>query len=205
MKKTIRILMILLLAVCLLPHALADDHIATDDEIIRSMCWQGDTLYLLGEGLSRWQPGNAAPQPIWRAEGIDSMRYWETPPEDESDLALWRQAIRYIFPGEDAPIALHPYTGELFSVGAGGLTLLATIPEEGRTYEQDGETMPRSVLGAAGQDGAVWLLLASDNWEEWNKRTILRYDMADGSVSAFDIDRVEGISAAGNGRLLLSS
>ena len=205
-NKLLAILLLLMLTLTrVLPCALADDHIATGSEIIRSMCWQGDTLYLLGEGLSRWQPGYAESQPIWKAEGIDMMRYWETPPEDESELALWHQAVRYIFPGADGPIALQPYSGELFSVGADGLTLLATIPEEGRTYEQDGETMPRSVLGAAGQDGAVWLLLASDSWEEWSKRTVLRYDMGDGSVTSFDTENVDGIAAAGDGRLLLSS
>lgn len=191
--------------VCILPCAMADENIAMGDETVRSMCWQGDTLYILTESLYRWQPGDAAPQPVWQAEGIDMMRYWEMPPEDEEELALWRKAIRYVFPGPDAPLALHPYTGELFTVGEDGLTLVAAIPAEGRTMEQDGETVYRSVRGAAGRDGVIWLLLETDTWEDWSKRTILRYDMANGSVSSFDMNNVVAIAAADDGALLLTA
>lgn len=198
------LLLLALLAVCAAPCARADETLSLDGETIRSICWQGDTLYLLTENLYRWRPGDAAPQPIWQAKGIDTLRYWNTPPEDGEQRALWRQAIAYLFPGPDAPLALHPYSGEIFRVDDSGLTPIAVIPEEARTYEEDGEALPRGVLDAAGKDGVIWLLLDTDDWNDWSRRTILRFDTADSRVQTFDATNVHGIAAAENGQLLLT-
>ena len=200
-------LLIALLVCCFASAALADANLILEGDDIGSLCWQGDTLYLLGrETVYRWQPGQEAPETLWQTEGTGNLRYWEEPPADEANLTLWKQAVCYIVPGKEGPLALHPYSGELMSVAANGLTVVGTIPQDKLTFTMEDMTMYRGIIDVAGQDGVVWLLLDTDDpmsWDGWSKKTVLRYDTADSSVMTFDVSGVNHIAAA-EGNLLLS-
>lgn len=208
MMKHIRFLILLLLAICLTPHAVADETLSFEPsgDYVQSICWQGDTLYMLGrETLYRWRPGDAEAQPFWQAEGIEMMRYMDIAPEDENELSLWRQAVSYIVPGKDAPLALQPYSGDVYSIGADGLAPVAAIPTERLTFTMDDQLMFRDISGTAGRDGILWLLLGTDDMMDWSKQTVLRFDTADGSIATFDVTGVMSIAAADEGALLLAA
>lgn len=195
-----------LLMACALPQALADETFDMGGDYLQSVCWQGDTLYLLGrETLYRWQPGRDAPQAFWQAEGASMMIHLETAPEDEAELALWRQAISRIVPGKDAPLALQYHSGEVFSVGAEGLTPVTSIPLEYLTFTMDGMTMFRNLDGMTGRDGVIWLLLGTDDMTDWSKQTILRFDVSGRGTTSFDVTGVVSIDAAEDDRLLLTA
>ena len=208
MKRNLRrmLLLLVLLIVCTASCALADENLTVEGDNLRDTCWQGDTLYLLGgETLYRWQPGEAGLQTLWHAEGIEMMRWMDMPPEDETELALWRQAISYIVPGRDAPLAIQPYSGDVYSIGEGGLTPVAALPGEYLTYTMDDMTMFREIYSVTGRDGVIWLLLGTDDMMDWSKQTVLRFDTADSSVATFDVSSVADIAATGDGSLLLTT
>lgn len=212
MKKLLVLLLLFLIVFTSMVTAHAEtiaptlsfDHIASY-ELIQSLCFVDETLYMLGEDtIYAWNPQDAAPQLLWQEKGIQSYRYYETMPEADPALSLWQNAVSFLFTDGKTLYALQPYSGQLFEVSALGLTPGVSIPQELLTYQEHGQTRYRQLHAAVmlGQD--LYLLLGTDDPSDWTKTSLIRFDLDTQQGTDLGLEGITYMQAASQGGLLLA-
>lgn len=170
-----------------------------DYETINSLCFIDDTLYMLGTyGVYAFEEDEL--MTVLDLSPAYSVRYNQQPPDDEEAAALWEQAIAYLFTDGEALYGLHPYSGRIFKIDQGKLVPCGQVPKE-LIYVQEEEFF-REILGTAFADGKLFLLLGTDNWEEYDKTELVSFDLQSQSGKSCSPVGIKGISAGAEGKLL---
>lgn len=170
-----------------------------DYETIHSLCFIGDTLYMLGTyGVYAFEEDTLST--VLDLSPTYSVRYNQQKPNDGEAAALWEQAIQYLFTDGEALYGLHPYSGQVFQIEQGKLLPFGQIPEE-LIYVQE-EELFREILGIAFADGKLFLLLGTDHWEEYDKTELISFDFRSQSSKSCSPMGIRGISAGAEGKLL---
>ncbi len=145
---------------------------------IKSLCWVGDTLYMLGnEGVYQWHVEDEKPQMFCALEGIDAYAYMQTPPEEEKERKVWAQAVQYLVTDGTQLFAYHPYSGQIFHVQPHELVALQTLPADLLTYQEEDMQVSRELKTIEMVGGNLYLLLGTSDMEEGNETSLVKVDM----------------------------
>ena len=173
---------------------------------VRSLCFDGETLYMLGgSGVYRWTPGDGeAAERVADLSESAPYQYAAQPPEDAAEAAAWSRAVAWLFADGGALYALQPYSGQVFRVEDGGLTPAFALADE-RLLMEDDPTARREVRGVAAQEGKLYLLLGGASWETYDETELLCREMRTGEMSVCAAQGVCALAPAGPGELLLAT
>lgn len=174
-------------------------------DYVQSLCYVGDTLYLLGSrGIYVCDAQGGGVTLTVDLTEASTYFYMTERPEDEQEAALWEKAVRWLFTQGDALYALHPYSGQILRVESGAMEPVTTLPQPLLAMREEGFG-PREILGVASGGDTLYLLLGTDDWNEYEKRELIAFDMATQTAQTIDVQGVQAIAPAGDGILLLIS
>lgn len=203
MKKLL-LLALALLLVC--PCALAQSPLSLDlgqvhaYEYASSLCYVGDTLYMLGSyGIYAWQDG--ALDTVVDLSDANPWRYNPYRPEEKADAAAWEKAVSLLLSDGEMLCALHPYSGEIFRVQSGVLLPWAQLPE-GLLGDGSGDFV-REIRGAAFSGSTLMLLLGPDEDEEYDQTSLYACDLQANAAVPCAPQRVTAVAGGPEGKLLL--
>ena len=206
MRRVISLLVMLAMLLCALP-AWAEElpsaipiGMETDYESAQALAWAGDTLYILGrKGIYTWQSGQESAALAVDLSASAAWQYAEEAPTDPQDAAAWAQAIRFLMGTEEALYGLQPYSGQVFRVEAGALREAFRL-DTGVFVSAEG--FRREILSACIMDGACFLLLGTDSWDEPDKTTLVRFSADSGMATVLPTEGLQAIAAGAQGKLL---
>ena len=124
MKKLCAVLVLLVLLVAAVAVAEGDAALnltqVHDYEVADSLCYVGDTLYMLGTyGVYAYQDGELST--VVDLSDTYLYRYNQERPEDETEASVWEKAISVIFTDGQTLYGLQPYSGQIFQLTEGKL------------------------------------------------------------------------------------
>lgn len=170
-------------------------------ERVNNLCWIGDTLYILGdEGLYTWQQGSGATMLI-DMKLTAPLRYMEQPPANAENE--WKQAVHRIFTDGNKLYALQQYSGQVSMLEGQSLELWRTLPTE-QLYTTGENERFRGISDIAWASGKLYLLIGTDDPEQWDKTALLAYDPATEQMTACAVEGVRQIGPALDGKLLIT-
>ena len=212
MKKLCLLIAVMLLSMCYVASASAQSQdttlVLTDIrpyESASTICWVGDTLYILGgEGIYRWQSGLSMPETMLDLSETEKYRYQEQPPEDESGRASWERAIQNLFTDGTNLYAIQPFSGQIFLVTENRLEASVTLPAEQLYAAGSGQPIFRGIQDIAWADGALYLLLGTDDPSQWDKTELFRFDIVKEEMTPCSLSGIQNVYAGSAGKLLLS-
>ncbi len=164
-----------------------------------SMCYVGDTLYILGGSALHAYDGETMTVCVDLADTA-MQRYNPVRPEDSVQAAIWDRAIGHIFTDGETVYGLHPYSGEVFEVADGELVHAGQVPQE-LLYASE-EDIHREIQGVACAGGGLALLLGTDTYEEYDKIELAYVDFVNGTHTVSAIAGIKSIAACGDGLLV---
>lgn len=206
MRKIISLFTALAMLLCALP-ALAEEAptaitlgVETDYENVQSLAWVGDTLYILGrKGVYAWQKGQGSASLAVDLSASAAWQRVEAAPTNPQDAAAWAQAVQFLMGTENALFALQPYSGQVFRVADGALTEAFRL-DTGVFVSAEG--FRREILSALWMDGACYLLLGTDSWDQPDKTTLVRFDADSGAATVLPAEGLQAIAPGTQGKLL---
>lgn len=210
MKRILSLLLVLSMAFCLADYVKAEQHnetvidfsVLNPYEIVLSLCWIHDTLYVLGsKGIYQWSGGE--PAIFLDLSGATQFLYVEQEPENEAEKKLWMQAISYLFTDGNNLYGLHPYSGSIYSISDQGLRSIAKLPVDFLSVQSDGMEFFRSILGIALSGQNLCILLGTDDYNDYEKTELIAFDMTSQTVSACSPNFVQGIASGAEGEVIL--
>ena len=206
MKKTCCLLLVLAVSLLAGPLALASGAGAIDltqahaYETATSLCFIGDTLYMLGAyGVYAYRDGALTTE--LDLSGAYPYRYNPEPPEDEAQAKAWETAISRLFTDGVTLYGLHPYTGQIFRIADGRLSAYAQLPAE--LLEMESGDFLRDINGAVVGGGKLYLLLGTDDMEDYEKTELVAFDFISQECESFALEGVQSVAAGPEGKLLL--
>ena len=133
MKKLCAVLVLLVLLVAAVAFAEGDAALnltqVHDYEVADSLCYVGDTLYMLGTyGVYAYQDGELST--VVDLSDTYLYRYTQERPEDETEASVWEKAISVIFTDGQTLYGLQPYSGQIFQLTEGKLESYTQLPED---------------------------------------------------------------------------
>ena len=197
MKKLCAVLVLVLLVLLVAVVAFAERDAALnltqvhDYEVADSLCYVGDTLYMLGTyGVYAYQGGELS-------TAIDLSdtylyRYNQERPEDETEASIWEKAISVIFTDGQTLYGLQPYSGQIFQLTEGKLESYTQLPEDLLYVQSD--DFYREIKGTAMNNGKLFLLLGTDNYDEYDKTELAIFDFATQDVMYSGITGIQSIA-----------
>lgn len=195
MKKLCAVLVLLVLLVAAVAFAEGDVALnltqVHDYEVADSLCYVGDTLYMLGTyGVYAYQGGELS-------TAIDLSdtylyRYNQERPEDETEASIWEKAISSIFTDGQTLYGLQPYSGQIFQITEGKLEPYTQLPEDLLYVQSD--DFYREIKGTAMNNGKLFLLLGTDNYDEYDKTELAIFDFATQDVMYSGVTGIQSIA-----------
>ena len=195
MKKLCAVLVLLVLLVAAVAFAEGDVALnltqVHDYEVADSLCYVGDTLYMLGTyGVYAYQDGELSTA----VDLSDTYlyRYNQERPEDETEASIWEKAISVIFTDGQTLYGLQPYSGQIFQLTEGKLEPYTQLPEDILYVQSD--DFYREIKGTTMNNGKLFLLLGTDNYNEYDKTELAIFDFATQDVMYSGITGIQSIA-----------
>ena len=110
-------------------------------------------------------------------------------------------AVSKLFTDGNTLFAVHPYSGQVFSVTQGVLTPYAQVPED-LLYVADND-LYREIKGIACEGKTVYVLLGTDDYNEYDKTELVAWTMGDQEVRVCSPEHVQSITCGASGKLIL--
>ena len=169
-----------------------------DYETVTSLCFVDDTLYMLGSyGIYAYTDG--ALSTFVDLTQAYPYRYTFQRPQEGADA--WEMAVSKLFTDGNTLFAVHPYSGQVFSVTQGVLTPYAQLPED-LLYVADND-LYREIKGIACEGKTVYVLLGTDDYSEYDKTELVAWTMGDQEVRVCSPEHVQSITCGASGKLIL--
>ena len=215
MKKAICLTMIIsIICVAFIPMALAQQALydttldlssVSQYENTRSLCWVGDTLYILGaNAIYKWDMQNATPNVFYDLTSMTQFQYMQNEPQDPALADLWRKSVGYLFTDNNQLFGIHPYSGSIYMITEEKMELISTLPADYLLVESDTIPLYRDIIGGVKSDQEVYLLLTSDNAEEQESTEMICIDLNTESVRTCTPQNIYAIFSDDNGKLLIA-
>lgn len=210
MKRIVIILLALSLSIGMIVGALAELEDETLDlstlrkyERVNTMCWVGDTLYILGdEGLYTWRHDSGASMLI-DMKAAAPLRYIEQPPIDAEQKNTWEKAVHIIFSDGSSLYALHQYSGKIYVLEGQELVSWLTLPTT-QFYTTGDNHAFRGINDLAWTGEQLYLLIGSDDSDRVDKTTLLAFNPTTEQMTPCNVEGVRQIGTAPDGKLLLT-
>lgn len=207
MKKVLCLsILILILLTALATSSMAEDTGAIDltqqheFETASSVCFVGDTLYILGTyGVYEWKDEQLNTV-VDLSESYD-YRYMQQRPEDDAEAGMWDKSIGKLFTDGEKLYGLHPYSGSVYEISGGNLLPYAQLPKELLYVESD--EFFREIKGCTYADGKLFLLLGTDDYEDYEKTELFRIDLGKESYEKCSPEGIQSISAGTDQNLIV--
>lgn len=195
MKKLCAVLVLLVLLVAAVAFAEGDVALnltqVHDYEVTDSLCYVGNTLYMLGTyGVYAYQDGELST--VVDLSDTYLYRYNQERPEDETEASVWEKAISVIFTDGQTLYGLQPYSGQIFQLAEGKLESYTQLPEDLLYVQSD--DFYREIKGTAMNNGKLFLLLGTDNYDEYDKTELAIFDFATQDVVYSGVTGIQSIA-----------
>lgn len=195
MKKLCAVLVLLVLLMAAVAFAEGDAALnltqVHDYEVADSLCYVGDTLYMLGTyGVYAYQDGELST--VVDLSDTYLYRYNQEHPEDETEASVWEKAISVIFTDGQTLYGLQPYSGQIFQLTEGKLESYTQLPEDLLYVQSD--DFYREIKGTAMNNGKLFLLLGTDNYDEYDKTELAIFDFATQDVMYSGVTGIQSIA-----------
>lgn len=195
MKKLCAVLVLLVLLVAAVAFAEGDEALnltqVHDYEVTDSLCYVGNTLYMLGTyGVYAYQDGELST--VVDLSDTYLYRYNQERPEDETEASVWEKAISVIFTDGQTLYGLQPYSGQIFQLTEGKLESYTQLPEDLLYVQSD--DFYREIKGTAMNNGKLFLLLGTDNYDEYDKTELAIFDFATQDVVYSGVTGIQSIA-----------
>lgn len=195
MKKLCAVLVLLVLLVAAAAFAEGDEALnltqVHDYEVTDSLCYVGNTLYMLGTyGVYAYQDGELST--VVDLSDTYLYRYNQERPEDETEASVWEKAISVIFTDGQTLYGLQPYSGQIFQLTEGKLESYTQLPEDLLYVQSD--DFYREIKGTAMNNGKLFLLLGTDNYDEYDKTELAIFDFATQDVMYSGVTGIQSIA-----------
>lgn len=205
MKKVLCVTMLGLFLLVMFATAQAEETGAIDlsqqheFETASSLCFMGDTLYILGTyGVYEWKDEQLNTV-VDLSESYD-YRYMQQRPEDDAEAAMWEKSIGKLFTDGQKLYGLHPYSGSVYEISGGNLLPHAQLPKDLLYVESD--EFFREIKGCTYADEKLFLLLGTDDYEDYEKTELFQIDLGKETYEKCSPEGIQSISA-GTGQKLL--
>ena len=173
-------------------------------ETASSLCWIGDDLYILGtNAVYHWTNGMEAPEAFHDLSASAAYQYAEQPPEDKDGAAAWAHAIRPMFTDGKTIYGLHPYSGEILEITREDMRPVAQFPGELLKAGTEDSSFFREIKSVAYGDEQLFLLLGTDDYEDYAKTQMYSFNLADQSLTPCAPTGIQAITAGAAGKLAL--
>ena len=195
MKKLCAVLVLLVLLVAAVAFAEGDAALnltqVHDYEVADSLCYVGDTLYMLGTyGVYAYQDGELST--VVDLSDTYLYLYNQERPEYETEASVWDKAISVIFTDGQTLYGLQPYSGQIFQLTEGKLESYTQLPEDLLYVQSD--DFYREIKGTAMNNGKLFLLLGTDNYDEYDKTELAIFDFATQDVMYSGVTGIQSIA-----------
>ena len=171
-------------------------------ESIASLCWAENTLYVLGEqGVYQWTAGDERPTVYRDLSESSKFRYMEQPPTGPEDAAAWSLAISRLFSNGPDLYGLQPYSGQVFLMTESDMQPVAQLPAD--LLASKDASFHREIKNVAFASGKIFLLLGTDDYNDYAKTELIAYDMAAQTAATCSPVGVQGFSSGADGKLVL--
>lgn len=173
-------------------------------ETVRSLCWIGDTLYMLGNGgVYSWAWLDEKPALFLDLSDAEDYQFVQLPPLDGAERKNWDKAVRFLLTDGEALYGLHPFSGQISVIGADGLRPVAALPQEALWIQGEEDALCREVKDAAWQGGRFFVLLGPEDPSDTERTQLISMALAGGGVSEHALEGVAAIAAGDADTLLL--
>ncbi len=206
MKKICCVLLMLLISLFTCFPACAEMPSAVNltrahaNETASSLCFIEDTLYMLGSyGVYKFKDNELST--VVDLSDANIYRYNPERPTTDNEALVWDKAIGYLFTDGRFLLGLHPYSGQIYQIANGQMNAYAQLPLELLYVAAD--NFYREIKGIAFEGGKLYLLLGTDNYEEYEKTELVSFDFASQTCEAFSLKDVKSISTGAEGKLLV--
>ncbi|MCL2810343.1 MAG: hypothetical protein FWD25_00425 [Clostridia bacterium] len=159
----------------------------SSSEYVNSVVAVQDTLYMLGNALFSYRPGNAEPQQLLTSEQI-----WDSETIYQPQLLIG---------GEDTLFALDTTHGMLGMWDGRRFDWIQQLDWANMTREVDEWTESRSVQSPIMADGWLYMLVMR-NFDAWDDFALHRYDIATGEFTILSTQDVLSIASCAPGKLV---
>ncbi len=174
-------------------------------ERVRSVCWVGDSLYMLGSyGIYQWDASASDCKLVVDLQESSSYLLMEQKPEGKLAAEAWSKAVQWLFSDGRVLFAMQPYSGDIFEVSGDVLNLKATLPADMLFANMGSMPMFRGIDDLAYAGDKLYLLLGTDDFEQPDKTTLLSFDMASQEAKVCAPEGVRYLLPVGDGSLHLS-
>lgn len=213
MKKALSIFLSLIFVLSLWPQVLAEQivEISALDltgtnfyESASSLCWIENDLYILGiHAIYHWTKGMKSAEEYCDLSAFAAYQYTEQPPEDEEGAQAWSKAIRFLFTNGKVLYGLHPYSGRVFEVTQEAMRPVAQLPNELLKAGTGESSFFREVKGVTYKEEKLFLLLGTDDYEDYAKTELFSFSLASQSLATCAPTSVQGLATGAEGKLVL--
>lgn len=119
-------------------------------ETVRSLCWIGDTLYMLGNGgVYSWAWQDEKPALFLDLSDAEDYQFVQLPPQDGAERKNWDKVVRFLLTDGEALYGLHPFSGQISVIEADGLRPAAALPQEALWIQGEEDALCREVCKEA--------------------------------------------------------
>lgn len=171
-----------------------------------SMCWVGDSLYILGTyGIYKLQRGESQPTTLVDLSASTQYQYMEQKPDDAEAAASWSHAIRFLFTDDESLFGLHPYSGEIFKITETGFENAAQLPADLINVEANGESFIREIksITYSASSKRLFLLMGTDDYNEYEKTQLFAFDIVTQTATKCSPPGISAVVSADAGKLAL--
>lgn len=169
-------------------------------ETVTSLCFVGDTLYMLGSyGIYEYKDNEL--KTLVDLTDTYMYQYNQQRPLDQAGAAAWDRIVGHLYTDGEVLYGLHPYTGRVFKIKEGQLNAFSQIPDN-LLYAAE-ECFFRKIKGIACVGEKLILLLGTDTYDDYAKTEIVLIDLNNQKYKVSEIKNAQSIAAGAAGKLLV--
>lgn len=205
MKKICCLLLVILVSMLVCFPSCAEESVALNltqmhaYETATSLCFIEDALYMLGSyGVYAYKDNELTT--VVDLSGAYTYRFRQDRPEDEEQALAWEQAIGYLFTDGQSLYGLHPYSGKIYQMGDAQFNAVSELPDDLLYVASEG--FFREIKGTAFDRGKLFLLLGTDDYEDYEKTELIAFDLVSQEYETLSPEGIRSISAGPEGKLL---
>lgn len=205
MKKTLCLLLVLFVSILVCLPSYAEEANTLDltqmhaYETVTSLCFIDNALYMLGSyGIYEFKENELST--LIDLSDAYTYRYQQERPEDQEQALAWDRAIGYLFTDGQSLYGLHPYSGKIYQIEGSQLKAVSELPND--LLYVASEEFFREIKGTVFESGKLFLLLGTDDYEDYEKTELIAFDWASQEYETLSPEGVQSISAGPEGKLL---